>query len=106
MKARKLTASQFKQASALLPRVTQQNKGMARRVLVDGETFRAVADSSGCHPSNVSKAVKKVYDAFLDQIMGCPAGWYHESVCLPTKKAVSEVRRIEREALREFKRGS
>jgi len=106
MKDRNLTAAQFKKTSALLPRMTGKNIALARRVLVDGDTFRAVATDAGCHPSNVSKVVRKFYNVYLDHILGCPEDWYQVSVCLPTKKAAAEVRKFEREALREFKRSS
>lgn len=104
MKNKTLTLKQFNLAIKHAPRMKSENLTLAKKVLVDNKTYRNVAEEANCHLSNVTKAVTKIYDLYLTKVISCPEGWIEVSVCLPTQEAVSKVRKMEQDALKQHQK--
>lgn len=83
-----LTATEFKNAVAKFPRLSDKAKGVARAILVEGQTFEQVTQEFDTSRQLAHEWATKVFEVFR------PSGWVTESVTLPPEQ-MEAVRKME-----------
>lgn len=84
-----LTDNLFEAAANQFPRISDCNRALARRVLVDEESIAAVAQDAGLSASVLTRVVRKIRDAVI------PEGWRVVNVALPANEADQVEKRAE-----------
>lgn len=103
VRARRLSAAEVATVLARMPKLTEQNKRIATRCLVGGETPTAVARDVGLSQQAVSRLCQRVRERFMSmaELDGMPAGWVRAVVVLPKEKML-QVETMQAVALREL----
>lgn len=89
---RRLSQQQFERALRQTPQMTERNRQLAWRVLVNGEKPDDVANDAGLSPITVYQTVRRVHQN------AAPQGWRTVTVTLPDNLA-DQVEAMEQEAL-------
>ncbi|ERS88337.1 hypothetical protein Q672_10800 [Marinobacter sp. EVN1] len=89
----RLSDEHFDLAVAQMPRMAKHNIEFARRILVDGESPKTVADEGGVSPVTLKKVVQRIRNVAI------PVGWRTITVTLPDTVA-DGVEQMEVEAYR------
>ena len=82
IKASPLTAKQFDEAVALVPRLSTANKKLARKVLVDGLIANQVATSAQVSRQTLSVVCARILAKFHAST-GRPADWVYVELFAP-----------------------
>lgn len=106
VRAHKLTGAEINAVLERMPKLTEQNKSIARRCLVTGEAATAVAEEFGLSQQAVSRLCQRVRERFISlaELDGMPADWVRAVVVLP-KDQMREVEAMQDAAFKAHQGG-